>query len=111
MNCPDCGVYIGIGMWPYACAGLGHELGSFWSGDTQIHSSEKVVVYERDGQIRIPGRADRPMHPKYKAEGWERRELNTMADIRRVEKLTGTIHERSQYDKNSAAADRDTSPK
>jgi hypothetical protein len=108
--CPDCGKHYDIGDWPYPCAGLGHD-GSLCKGDAQIHSSEKVVVYERDGQIRIPGRADRPMHPKYKAEGWERRELNTVADIRRVEKLTGTIHERSQYDKNSAAADRDTSPK
>src|SRR5262245_58449697 len=111
MICPDCGKHYDIGDWPFPCVGLGHAPGSFWNGDAQIHSSEKVVVYERNGQIRIPGRADRPMHPKYKAEGWERKELNTVSEIRRVERLTGTIHEQSNYDKNSAAADRDTSPK
>jgi hypothetical protein len=109
--CPDCGKHYEVGDWPYPCAGLGHELGSFWIGDAAIHSSEKVVVYERDGQIRIPGRGDRPMHPKYAAEGWERKVLDSIADVRRVEKQTGLIHEQSNYDRNSAAADRDTNSK
>lgn len=108
-HCPDCGKYIDIGDWPFACAGLGHAPGSFWAGDAQLHCSEKVVIHEGPrGEIRIPGRGDRPLHPKLAAAGYIRRELNSIAEIRQVEKRTGLIHERSSYDLNSAAADRDT---
>ncbi len=106
--CPDCGKHFDVGDWPYPCAGLGHEPGSFWLGDANLHSTEKVVVFERNGQVRIPGRGDRPMHPKLAAEGWERRTLDSIADVRRVEKQTGLIHEASQYDKNSVKAEHDT---
>ncbi len=108
MICSDCGINIGIGMWPLPCAGMGHELGSFWQGDSNIHTSEKVTVFERNGQVRIPGRGDRPMHPKLEAEGWQRRTLDSISDIRQVEKQTGLIHEQSQYDKNSTQAEKDT---
>jgi hypothetical protein len=110
--CPDCGISIDIGMWPFACAGMGHEPGVFWRSDAQIHSSEKVVVLEGPGgDIKIPGRGDRPLHPKLAAAGYVRHELNSMTEVREVERRTKTIHERSSYDKNSAAADRDTQPK
>lgn len=108
--CPDCGKHIDIGDWPFACAGLGHELkGTFWSGDSAIHQSEKVVVYRApDGSVKVPGRADRPMHPKLEAAGYVRETLDTVSAVRRVEKETGLIHERSNYDQNSAKADKDT---
>src|SRR5262245_58364600 len=111
--CPDCGKHYDVGDWPFPCAGLGHQPGAFWSGDAAIHSAERVVIYEnpRTGEIRIPGRADRPVPAKYAQEGYERRELHTFADIRRVEEAKGLIHEQSNYDTNSATADRDTSPK
>lgn len=108
--CTDCGAHINIGDWPFACAGMGHSLaGSFWAGDAQIHASEKVTVYRApDGSVSIPGRADRPMHPKMAAAGYVRETLDTAADVRRIEKETGTIHERSNYNANSAQADKDT---
>ena len=108
--CPDCGQHIEIGDWPFACAGLGHSLkGTFWSGDSQIHQSEKVTVYRGpDGDVKIPGRADRPMHPKLAAAGYVREELSTAADVRRIEKETGLIHERSNYSENSVQALKDT---
>ena len=98
---------LATGLFP--CAGLGHEPGSFWLGDAQVHPSERVVVYEGPtGDIKIPGRGDRPIHPKYAAEGYVRRELTSITDVRNVEKRTGLIHERSNYDLHSARADRDT---
>jgi hypothetical protein len=109
MICSDCGKHFEVGDWPFPCAGLGHEPGSFWTGDAQVHTTEKVVVYQ-DGQgnIRVPGRGDRPIHPKLAAAGFERRELNSISQVREVEKKTGLIHERSNYDLHSARADRDT---
>lgn len=110
MICSDCGINIDVGMWPFSCAGLGHELGSFWSGDASIHSSEKVVVYEnpQTGEIRIPGRADRPMHPKYEAAGFQRKTLDTVAQIHEVEKKKNLIHEGLNYNQNSSQAEKDT---
>jgi hypothetical protein len=108
--CPDCGKHYDVGDWPFPCAGLGHSPGSFWTGDAQVHTSEKVVVYEGpSGDVKIPGRGDRPIHPKLAAEGYVRRELDSISDVRKVERKTGLIHERSNYDAHSAAADRDTS--
>lgn len=108
--CPDCGAHIDIGDWPFACAGMGHSLkGTYWSGDAQIHASEKIVVYRGPGgDVKIPGRADRPMHPKLAAAGYTRETLDTPADVRRIEKETNTIHEASNYDAHSALADKDT---
>lgn len=107
--CTDCGKHIDIGEWPFACAGMGHQLGAFWRGDAQIHASEKVTVYRApDGSVSIPGRGDRPMHPKMAAAGYTRETLDTASDVRRIEKETGTIHESSNFDKNSARADRET---
>lgn len=108
--CPDCGIHIDIGDWPFPCAGMGHSLkGTYWSGNAQIHQSEKVAIYRApDGSVSIPGRADRPMHPKMKEAGYVREELNTGADVARIEKETGLIHEASNYNPHSALADKDT---
>src|ERR1700741_2101009 len=107
---PDCGRRTEIGEWPLRCHGVGPELGPFSRGDPGINAQEKVIVLEneRTGHIRIPGRGDRPVHPKLAADGYVRRELKTMADIRRVERATKTIHEASNYDKNSVTAEKDT---
>lgn len=109
MICTDCGKHLDIGDWPFPCAGLGHEPGSFWLGPAAVHAGEKVVIYENPatGEIRIPGRGDRPIHPKLAAAGYERKVLDTVADVRRVEQKTGLIHESSNYD-NSGTAERDT---
>lgn len=111
MICPSCNRDPQIGEWPFDCKGRGHQLGSFWTGESNIHPSERVVVLEnpRTGQVRIPGRADRlsKMDKAYMAEGFVRKELETHAEIRQLEKTQGVRHERSHYDKNSARADRD----
>jgi len=108
--CPDCGKHFDIGDWPFACAGLGHELGSFWLGDSQIHSSEKVVVLENKftGDVKIPGRGDRPVHPKLAAEGYVRKVIDTHAGVREVERKTKTMHEAGNYNSNSSQELKDT---
>lgn len=111
MTCPDCGHTPGIGEWPLRCKGSadGHALGRFWKQDASIHQSEKVVVFRNaQGEVRIPGRADRPMPEKYAAAGFVREELSSVAEIRKVEKQKGLIHESSNYDSGSAAPERDT---
>lgn len=109
--CEDCGKTIDIGEWPFPCAGMGHEPGAFWTGDAAIHASERTVIYRnpQTNETRIPGRADRPIHPKYQAAGFtERVELSNVPEIRRYEKATGKVHEASNYDKGSATAERAT---
>ena len=108
--CPDCQKPYETGDWPFPCAGLGHTPGPFWTGSAQIHTSEKVVVYEnpRTGDIKIPGRGDRPIHPKLAAAGYERVTLDTHADIHRVERKTHTQHEAGNYGSNSSQELKDT---
>ena len=109
MTCPDCGRTPIVGEWPLACRGAGHVLGPFWNGSAETHASEKTVIFRhpQTGEIRTPGRADRPMPEKYAQQGYERVELSAR-QIPALEKKTGLIHEASNYSKNSAAADRDT---
>ena len=103
--CPDCKQPYVIGKWPFPCGGKGHEIAP---RDAQIHASEKVKYYEApDGTISIPGRADRPMHPKMAAAGYQERICDTHSQIRQLENRSGKLHEISHYDKNSAKADRD----
>jgi hypothetical protein len=108
--CGDCGKHFEIGDWPYPCAGMGHEIGAFWTGDSNIHPSEQVAlnVNPRTGAEQVAGRADMPMNPKLAAEGFVRKNLETISQVREFEKRKGFIHERSHYNKNSVQAERDT---
>lgn len=108
--CPDCGKHIEIGDWPYGCAGMGHAPGPFYTGDAQLHDSDKVVIdyNPRTNVTHIPGRADKPMHPKKAADGFIRKTLDTISDIKRFEKSSGKISEAVHYYKNSHRAEKDT---
>ncbi len=102
--CESCGKSYGIGQW-FACP---HE--RVTRVDAQIHASEKVTVFANPttGEVRIPGRGDIAINPKlYNAGFTERRTIDTHSQLRGLEKQTGTIHEGSNYNKNSATADRD----
>jgi len=105
MNCPDCGHELAIGDWPFRCWGVGDHDVRFQHSTAGIHESEKCHVLHnpRTGEIRVPGRADRPIHPKYAAAGFEKVEMHP----RDVERRTGRVSEVLNYDKNSARADRD----
>lgn len=43
----------------------------------------------------------------YARQGYVREELTTHADVKRFEKSTGLVHERSHYDPGSGRAERD----
>jgi hypothetical protein len=110
--CPDCGKTFEIGDFPFGCGGMGHIPGPFYTGNSQLHDSDKVVIEHnpRTGVTHIPGQTDKPMHPKKVADGFVRQTLNTTHEIRQFEKRSGKISEVLNYNKNSALADRDTSP-
>lgn len=103
--CEDCGKSYAIGQYPYC------PHGRVSPADAQIHTSEKVTVWENPntGEVRIPGRADQPIHDKYQAAGFtNRKTIDTHSQLRDLERKTGTIHENSHYSKNSVTAERDT---
>lgn len=110
--CPNCGTIYHSGIWNFPCTGDGdHVLGSFYTGPAKIHYSDRPVVIRnpQTGETRRPGRADRPIHPKYIAAGFtERVTLDTHQEIKRYEKDNGLVHESSHYNQNSVTAERDT---
>lgn len=105
--CAKCGMTLEIGMWPLPCKILGdHDLsGSFIRNSPNVHKSERSVidVHHATGKISVPGRADRPMHPKQAAAGYERVELNNWSDVRFLESK-GLVHEASNFDKGKGDA-------
>lgn len=111
-HCPNCGIEYCTGIWNFPCKIKGdHTLGAFYRGDSNIHSSERVTLYRNPhtGETRIPGRADRDIHPKYKAAGFtERVQLETHQQVRALEKEKGLVHESSHFDSGSATAEHDT---
>lgn len=111
MICPSCGHDPVIGEWPFDCRGRGHELSRSFSAGVSVHTSEQAIVYRNPetNEFRVPGRADRPIHPKYQAAGFtERVALTSGSEVRKFEKSTGLIHESSNYDSGSGRAERDT---
>lgn len=110
MICPSCGHDPVIGEWPFDCKGFGHKLSRAFSSGTPVSSNERAVVYRNPetGEYRVPGRSDRPIHPKYQAAGFtERVELGSGPEVRKFEKATGMVHEASNYDSGSGHAEKD----
>jgi hypothetical protein len=64
--------------------------------NVQVHSSEKAVVFwnPSTGERRVPARADQPIPEVYRAQGFERREIESMIQY---ERQTGTVHEASNF--------------
>lgn len=110
MECSDCGQELHIGDWPFPCGGRGHQIGAFWSGDSNIHPSEQIAIdyNPRTGVERIPGRGDRDVHPKLAAEGFVRKRIETHSELAAFEKRKGFISEVRHYNRNSVQAERDT---
>lgn len=111
-NCPNCGIEYKTGLWNFPCKGDGdHKLGPFYRGDSNIHTSEQVkLLYNpTTGETRIPGRADREIHPKYRAAGFtEYKNLETHQQVRQLEREKGLVHESSWYDTGSGKQEKDT---
>ena len=110
MICPSCGHDPILGEWPFDCKGYGHTLTRAFSSGTPVSANERAVVYRnpQTNEYRVPGRADRPIHPKYQAAGFtERVELGSGSEVRKFEKASGLIHEASNYDSGSGRAEKD----
>lgn len=77
-----------------------------YHGGAYINSQEKVVVMRGPDGVRFVQSADSPMAKRYAQDGFVAEHLDSHSDIRKLERETGTLHERSHYDLNSAAADK-----
>lgn len=108
-HCPNCSKLLIVGDWPW-CDGSGQHRPNR-SCDPNIHTSERVLVYEdpKTGKITIPPSADRSTQINQKNEkfGLIPRYLETHQEVRRVEKKNGVVHERREYNEGSGTSDRD----
>lgn len=103
--CMECGSLYSFGSSPYCPHGAFNQS----SPNSNVHSSERIAIYEDGkGNISIPGRADRPIHPKMAAAGYVRRELSTPAERTWLEKKKGLVQEVGNYSDSSSSAERDT---
>lgn len=103
--CISCGQPISIGSWPFCPHGIPYG-GTLLAS---IHPSERTVIYRnpRTGEHRTPARNDMPMPEVYARQGYVREELSTHRDVKRFQRETGLVHERSHYDPGSGRAERD----
>lgn len=109
LTCPECRTELQVGDWPFPCHGSGdHQLSR--RNNPSLHPTDRVIFFEhpQTGEVRIPGRTDRPMHPKYKRAGFVRREIESISGVREFERRTGKLCEPLHYDRGSATAERDT---
>ncbi len=91
-----------------ACGGERVKLLSFRSRPAAWHPSERVVVYQGPGgDIKYPGRNDRPMPERYRAQGYQRVEMSDLPSVTRFEKSQGVMCHAMHYDRNGIS-DRET---
>lgn len=106
--CSSCNNPYSIGDWPICPHGAP---GPFWSGDAEIHQSEKTVIHiPPSGDLsraHIPGRADRDMHPKLKAHGYVRHEL-TRTEREQFAKSRGLVSEAGNYNADGRTIAKET---
>ncbi len=100
LECKRCRRTLLIGEWPFCPHGPARA-GGFASTNVHIHPSERAVIYEHPGtgEVRYPMRADRvgQVEQVYLETGYQRRTLDSGADIRKFERQRGVRHERSNY--------------
>jgi hypothetical protein len=99
-QCKHCQRPIQFGDWPFCPHGPARS-GGFASLNTPIQAGERVVVYEHPGtgEVRYPMRADRvgQTEQRYLETGYQRRTLDSIADLRAFERRRGVRHERSNW--------------
>lgn len=106
--CPECGLYLEIGDWPW-CP---HE--SLLKSHHTVHPDERVVVFENPatGEIRYPGRNDVPVPDRYAKQGFVRKELPTLRAVEQFERKHGVRNDKMHYNEgNSADQEKPTPPK
>lgn len=95
--CSDCGRFLNVGDWPW-CP---HE--STRPSHHSIHANERAVVWEHPttGEVRYPGRNDRPIPEVYAKEGFVRKEFPTLRSLEAFEHSHGVINDKAHYDDGS----------
>lgn len=68
-----------------------------------VHEKERTVVFEHPltGEVRYPGRNDRPMPALYAQQGFERREFTSLRELDSFSKRKGMINEAAHFDRGS----------
>lgn len=77
-----------------------------WSFHSQspaaVHANERTCVwYHPQHGYRYPGRNDVPMPAAYQKAGFERREMNNLSDLHRLEREGRVVSETVHYDKGT----------
>lgn len=112
----ECGLQIPnyyASPWPSTIKHLDCETGHvgecqiLWKAShirtASVHKSERAVVWynPQTGEHRTPGRNDVPMPERYRAQGYERRELTSLSELHAYEKEAGVMSEKAWYDSGS----------
>lgn len=97
--CPDCGLYLEIGDWPWC------PHGSTIKTQHTAHANERVVVFEnpQTGEIRYPGRNDVPVPERYAKQGFVRKELPTLRSVEQFERAHGVRNDKMHYNEGNSA--------
>ncbi len=71
--------------------------------NTAFDKDDTAIVWQHPGtgEVRYPGRADRPMPERYAQQGFVPRELRTDQAYRKFEKERGVLSERAWFDRGS----------
>jgi hypothetical protein len=95
--CGACGAELQVGQWPF-CP---HEEAS--GRVIAAATTERCVVWQnaQTGEVRYPGRNDVPIPERYAKQGFERREMPTLASLRRFENERGVVNEAAHWDRGS----------
>lgn len=87
------------------CCGARMEI--CWQATNSIHSpchpSETIVIWEhpQTGQVMYPARNDVPMPARYRSQGYVRREIRNLADVRKFEKEKKVVAECAEFDRGT----------
>ena len=98
---------------PCPVCGITHIFEKSWSSRTRqlhsIHTRERAVVYTNPatGETVYPGQNNLDMPVRYKRQGFERRELNSLREIEKFEKEAGVRSEVAWFDRGTGRGHED----
>ena len=101
MKCDQCGRELSIGDWPFC------PHGSIHGQTAAVHAKERAVkYYHPEHGWRTPGRTDAPMPERMSRLGFQRVEFESLNELDKHSKATGSFSEVADFDKGSGGAER-----
>jgi hypothetical protein len=93
---------VDVGDWPW-CNPNGGPHERTRSRPITVHERERSVVYfnPKTGKAVYPPRNDQPIQDRYKKEGFERREFESLRALETFEKEAGVRSEAAWYDRGT----------